>query len=165
MLRRKFPYSHYVPEGGAFVVVLGLLLMVTVAGCRPKTREVGATVAPVVPVSHPIERVVTDYVDFTGRTDAVQSVNIVARVTGYLVKIPFAVFSGMFGVTLFGIFLTPGFFYVIIGVGESRLFTSAVSRWLVSCFLAACDFSRCWARRNVTKPFSTSRSALSTVLR
>ena len=41
------------------------------------------------PVSHPIERVVTDYVDFTGRTDAVQSVNIIARVTGYLVKMPF----------------------------------------------------------------------------
>ena len=46
-----------------------------------------------------------------------------------------AVFSGMFGVTLFGIFLTPVFFYVIIGLGESRLFASAASRWIVSCFL------------------------------
>jgi multidrug efflux pump len=46
-----------------------------------------------------------------------------------------AVFSGMFGVTLFGIFLTPVFFYVIIGLGESRLFASAASRRLVSCFL------------------------------
>ena len=27
--------------------------------------------------------------DFTGRTDAVQSVNIIARVTGYLVQMPF----------------------------------------------------------------------------
>jgi multidrug efflux pump len=44
-----------------------------------------------------------------------------------------AVFSGMFGVTLFGVFLTPVFFYVIIGIGESRLFASAASRWLVSC--------------------------------
>jgi multidrug efflux system membrane fusion protein len=40
-------------------------------------------------VSHPVDRTVTDYVDFTGRTDAVQSVNVIARVTGYLVKIPF----------------------------------------------------------------------------
>ena len=32
-----------------------------------------------------------------------------------------AVFSGMLGVTLFGIFLTPVFFYVIEGFGESRL--------------------------------------------
>ncbi len=33
-----------------------------------------------------------------------------------------AVFSGMLGVTLFGIFLTPVFFYVIDGLGQSRLF-------------------------------------------
>ena len=35
-----------------------------------------------------------------------------------------AVFSGMIGVTLFGIFLTPVFFYVIQGLGETRLFSS-----------------------------------------
>jgi hypothetical protein len=29
------------------------------------------------------------YVDFTGRTDAVNTVNVVPRVTGYLVKMPF----------------------------------------------------------------------------
>ena len=44
---------------------------------------------PVVPVSQPVQREVTDFVDFTGRTDAVNSVNIVPRVTGYLVKMPF----------------------------------------------------------------------------
>ena len=31
-----------------------------------------------------------------------------------------AVFSGMLGVTLFGIFLTPVFFYVIEGLGETK---------------------------------------------
>ena len=35
-----------------------------------------------------------------------------------------AVFSGMLGVTLFGIFLTPVFFYVIDCLGESTLFRS-----------------------------------------
>jgi len=35
-----------------------------------------------------------------------------------------AVFSGMLGVTLFGIFLTPVFFYVIEGMAEARLFAS-----------------------------------------
>jgi multidrug efflux pump len=35
-----------------------------------------------------------------------------------------AVFSGMLGVTAFGIFLTPVFFFVIDGLGESRLFAS-----------------------------------------
>jgi multidrug efflux pump len=39
-----------------------------------------------------------------------------------------AVFSGMLGVTLFGIFLTPVFFYVIQGLGEMRLFASGVAR-------------------------------------
>jgi multidrug efflux system membrane fusion protein len=60
-----------------------------IAGCRAKTREAGPAEVPVTPVSHPIQRVITDYVDFTGRTDAVQSVDIIARVTGYLVQMPF----------------------------------------------------------------------------
>jgi multidrug efflux pump len=38
-----------------------------------------------------------------------------------------AVFSGMIGVTLFGIFLTPVFFYVIQGFGDKPLF--ATDRW------------------------------------
>jgi hypothetical protein len=38
------------------------------------------------------------------------------------------VFSGMLGVTLFGIFLTPVFFYVIEYFVEAPLFTSARSR-------------------------------------
>jgi multidrug efflux system membrane fusion protein len=44
---------------------------------------------PVVPVSRPVERKVTDYVYYTGRTDAINAVGIRARVTGYLVKMPF----------------------------------------------------------------------------
>ena len=75
--------------GRSFVVLFGLLLTVAAAGCQPKNREIGPAEVPVVPVSHPLERVVTDYVDFTGRTDAVQSVNIIPRVTGYLTKMPF----------------------------------------------------------------------------
>src|SRR5207302_10555015 len=39
-----------------------------------------------------------------------------------------AVFSGMLGVTLFGIFLTPVFFYVIEGFIETPLFSSARAR-------------------------------------
>ncbi len=50
-------------------------------GCAPEP--------PVVPVSQPISRQVTDYVDFTGQTKAVYSVDIRPRVTGYLVKMPF----------------------------------------------------------------------------
>jgi multidrug efflux pump len=49
-----------------------------------------------------------------------------------------AVFSGMLGVTIFGIFLTPVFFYVIQGFGEIRLFTmSPAVRWVGSSVLGA----------------------------
>jgi multidrug efflux pump len=41
-----------------------------------------------------------------------------------------AVFSGMLGVTLFGIFLTPVFFFVIAGFAESTLFTSVEVRFV-----------------------------------
>jgi multidrug efflux pump len=48
-----------------------------------------------------------------------------------------AVFSGMLGVTLFGIFLTPAFFYVLQGLGEMRLFTSPAVRRVGSCLVGA----------------------------
>jgi hydrophobe/amphiphile efflux-1 (HAE1) family protein len=43
-----------------------------------------------------------------------------------------AVFSGMLGVTLFGIFLTPVFFYVIESVGATSLLRLPSLRWLGS---------------------------------
>ena len=43
-----------------------------------------------------------------------------------------AVFSGMLGVTLFGIFLTPVFFYVIQRLTETRVFTTERTRWIGS---------------------------------
>ena len=42
-----------------------------------------------VPIGQPVQREVTDYVDFTGRTEAVYPVDIRPRVTGYLVSMPF----------------------------------------------------------------------------
>ena len=41
-----------------------------------------------------------------------------------------AVFSGMLGLTLFGIFLTPVFFYVLQGLSETRLFAATTTRWI-----------------------------------
>jgi multidrug efflux pump len=46
-----------------------------------------------------------------------------------------AVFSGMIGVTAFGIFLTPVFFYVIQGFGESRWFSGPRVRKVASLLL------------------------------
>lgn len=42
-----------------------------------------------VTVALPVERVVSDYQEFTGRTDAVQYVEVRSRVAGYIVEIPF----------------------------------------------------------------------------
>ena len=44
---------------------------------------------PRCPSAGPSPAQVTDYVDFTGRTQAVNSVNVVPRATGYLVQEPF----------------------------------------------------------------------------
>ena len=43
-----------------------------------------------------------------------------------------AVFYGMVGVTLFGIFLTPVFFYVILGLSEAWQLVTAAARWVGS---------------------------------
>src|SRR6202012_5342672 len=43
-----------------------------------------------------------------------------------------AVFSGMLGVTIFGIFLTPVFFSVIEGMSDSRLLAVVSIHWLGS---------------------------------
>ena len=53
-----------------------------------------------------------------------------------------AVFSGMLGVTLFGIFLTPVFFFVIDWLSETRLFALAAGP-LRSARWRARDVSRC----------------------
>ena len=44
---------------------------------------------------------------------------MVSRILGVLLTLGIAVFAGMVGVTLFGIFLTPIFFYNIDRLGES----------------------------------------------
>src|SRR4051812_24556879 len=69
-------------------VALALLASLA-AGCQRPAAPAAAAEAPVLPVSKPVQREVTDYVDFTGRTDAVQAVDIRARVTGYIERIPF----------------------------------------------------------------------------
>ena len=70
---------------------LGLSCAMTIAvvGCQAHATKVAPAEAPAVPVSRPVQREVTDYVDFTGQTKAVHSVDIRPRVTGYLVKMPF----------------------------------------------------------------------------
>ena len=67
---------------------LAALLLLAAPGCREKAPAKVAQ-APVVRTEKPISREVGDYVYFTGRLEAVESVEIRARVTGYLVSIDF----------------------------------------------------------------------------
>jgi multidrug efflux system membrane fusion protein len=71
------------------IAALFSTLLSAAAGCQRPQPAVAPAELPVSPVSHPVQRNVTDYVDFTGRTEAVQSVDIRPRVTGYLVQAPF----------------------------------------------------------------------------
>ena len=57
-------------------------------GCAQAPSEAGKSPTTVT-VSYALEREVTDYQDYTGRTAAVDSVQVQARVTGYLDKIYF----------------------------------------------------------------------------
>lgn len=79
--------THRLPVGIGSALVLGLGLGLT--GCTQVPPEAPATAAPAVTVSYPVEREVTDYADFTARTAAVDSVELRARVSGYLEKVNF----------------------------------------------------------------------------
>jgi RND family efflux transporter MFP subunit len=65
------------------------LLALTAVSCDEKHPKPAEMPPPVVEVAQPIERSVSDYQVFTARTQAVQSVDLKARVTGYLTKINF----------------------------------------------------------------------------
>ena len=69
------------------ILLLGLCL--GLAGCARAPSAAPEAAPTPVTVSCPVERDVTDYADFTGRTAAVDSVEVRARVWGYLDKVNF----------------------------------------------------------------------------
>ncbi len=78
-----------VMRNGLGFMLLGLLL-VPPLGCSKSPSLIPTTGGtPTVTVSTPIERPVTNYVDYTGRIDAPFMTDIRPRVTGYLFGMPF----------------------------------------------------------------------------
>ncbi len=69
------------------LAILGLC--VGLAGCARVPSAAPAQTPITITVSYPVERNVTDMADFTGRTAAVDSVEVRARVSGYLDKVNF----------------------------------------------------------------------------
>src|SRR4051794_6468742 len=72
-----------------FIACAPLMLLAAVAGCNQPQRPAPTAESTVIPISRPVSREVTDFVEFTGRVNAVNTVNVIPRVTGYLVQMPF----------------------------------------------------------------------------
>ena len=72
-----------ITAGAIFAAFLVLL-----AGCEKKTPNAPPP-PPKVTVAQPVQRVLTDYLELTGNTQAIYTVQLVARVAGYLEKIFF----------------------------------------------------------------------------
>ncbi|MCY2963667.1 MAG: efflux RND transporter periplasmic adaptor subunit [Planctomycetota bacterium] len=70
--------------------LLLLPVMVACSGCGQTQAESSQNAPPtMVIVSPPVEESVTDFVDYTGRTEAVETVEIRSRVSGFLDKVLF----------------------------------------------------------------------------
>jgi RND family efflux transporter MFP subunit len=69
-------------------IALALLVAFGISGCEPATTQ-GPKKPTKVVVTSPITDEVMDYQDFTGRLDAVKTVEIRARVSGYITQVPF----------------------------------------------------------------------------
>jgi multidrug efflux system membrane fusion protein len=69
--------------------VAALLSCLAVAGCNNTKASQKLTERPEVYYTHPTTDEVTDYEEFIGHTDAVNTVQVMARVTGYLDKVNF----------------------------------------------------------------------------
>lgn len=71
---------------------LFILMLLALAGCGHSQADSGQEPPPsaIVIVDQPVEQSVVDYVEYTGRTDAAESVEIRARVTGFLNAVRFA---------------------------------------------------------------------------
>lgn len=71
-------------------IVAGGVLVALLTGCSGGEKQNGmAPQAPTVSVSKPDSRVVTEYAEFTGKTEAVETAEIFARVEGIIEKIHF----------------------------------------------------------------------------
>lgn len=76
------------PRGLTFTIALWLGSTLAATGCKHPPEPVSPS-PPAVRVSHPVEREVTDYAEFTARVAAVESTEVRARVSGQVVAVPF----------------------------------------------------------------------------
>jgi len=68
---------------------LGLVIALALSGCGDKSPQQAAQPAPPVTVAQPVKRTVTDWDEFTGRFEAVEEVQVRARVGGFVTSVEF----------------------------------------------------------------------------
>jgi RND family efflux transporter MFP subunit len=77
------------PTGVTAFLALVSAIGAGLAGCGGGAQPVASLPPPEVSVSQPIERAMSDSLEFTGRIEAVESVDVRARVSGYITKVAF----------------------------------------------------------------------------
>src|SRR3569623_3061631 len=93
MIKRLVVHSPFhsarLPAIARLAAVAAPLMGLGLSGCGPSQNQQAAAPPPSVPVAHPIKRTVTDWDEFSGRFDAVEQVQIRARVPGFVTGVEF----------------------------------------------------------------------------
>ncbi|MCK5419220.1 MAG: efflux RND transporter periplasmic adaptor subunit [Desulfobacterales bacterium] len=82
------PSNFHLPLKQTAILIFTVLISGVLSGCSEKNEYVEPP-APEVTVSKPLVKNVTEYLEFTGTTKAIEEIDIRARVEGFLVSVHF----------------------------------------------------------------------------
>jgi membrane fusion protein, multidrug efflux system len=83
------PFLQYFDFTLRGMMPLVILLGVALSACSEKPPQQAAAAAPPVTVAAPVKRTITDWDEFTGRFEAVEEVQVRARVGGFVTDVEF----------------------------------------------------------------------------
>ena len=93
MIKRLVAHSPFhsarLPAIARLAAVAAPLMALGLSACGPSQNQQAAAPPPYVTVAHPVKRTVTDWDEFSGRFDAVEQVQVRARVTGFVTGVEF----------------------------------------------------------------------------